>query len=81
MHRAVVSMTSDIAEGFVRKSYKDKAHFYNMSKGPLAESQDQLLISRDVGYLDNIKYNEVESNIIRVQMFLSKFIRKTESFI
>lgn len=76
MRRAAVSETSNIAEGFVRKSYKDKAHFYNMSKGSLAELQDQLLICRDVGYLDDVKYNEVELDIIRVQMIISKFIKK-----
>ncbi|MBD3281390.1 four helix bundle protein [Candidatus Uhrbacteria bacterium] len=81
MRRAAVSVTSNIAEGFVRKSYKDKAHFYNMSKGSLAELQDQLLISKDVGYIDELDYNKIETDLIRVQMILSKFIQKTESFI
>jgi four helix bundle protein len=81
MRRAAVSITSNIAEGFVRKSYKDKAHFYNMSKGSLAELQDQLLISKDVGYIDDVIYNKIEVCSIRVQMILSKFIQKTESFI
>ncbi len=81
MRRAAVSVTSNIAEGFVRNSYKEKAHFYNMSKGSLAELQDQLLISKDVMYLSEEKYNAIELDLIRVQMILSKFIQKTESFV
>jgi four helix bundle protein len=81
MRRAAVSVTSNIAEGFVRNSYKEKAHFYNISKSSLAELQDQLLISKDVMYLSEEKYNVIESDLIRVQMILSKFIQKTESFV
>lgn len=81
MRRAAVSVTSNIAEGFVRNSYKEKTHFYYMSKGSLAELQNQLLISKDVMYLSEEKYNAIELDLIRVQMILSKFIQKTESFV
>jgi len=81
MRRAAVSVTSNIAEGFVRKSYKDKVHFYYMSKGSLSELQDQLLISKDVEYLQKNVYEDVEQDIITVQKIISRFIQKTESFI
>ncbi|MBU2566075.1 four helix bundle protein [Patescibacteria group bacterium] len=81
MRRAAVSITSNIAEGFVRKSYKDKVHYYYMSKGSLSELQNQLLISQDVGYLQQGVCGDVERDIITVQKIISKFIQKTESFI
>jgi len=52
IRRAVVSITSNIAEGFNRKSIKDKTHFYVMAHGSVAEVQNQLLIARDVQYLE-----------------------------
>lgn len=81
MRRAAISVTSNIAEGFVRKSYKDKVHFYYMSKSSLSELQDQLLISKDVEYIDGDIFQEVEIDINTVQKIISKFIQKTESFI
>lgn len=37
IRRAVVSITSNIAEGFSRNSYKEKAQFYAMALGSLTE--------------------------------------------
>lgn len=51
IRRAVVSITSNIAEGFSRNSYREKLQFYSMALGSLTEVQNQLLIAKDVGYL------------------------------
>src|SRR3989344_224377 len=47
LRRAVVSITSNIAEGFSRFSYKEKIQFYSIAFGSLTEVQNQLLISKD----------------------------------
>jgi len=41
MRRAVVSVPSNIAEGFGRASSKEKAQFYYISKGSLSELETQ----------------------------------------
>ena len=51
MRRSASSGTSNIAEGFGRQTYKEKVQFYYMTQGSLTELKNQLLISRDVGYL------------------------------
>lgn len=51
IRRAGISITSNIAEGFSRATKTDKRHFYTMSQGSLTELQNQLLIARDVGYM------------------------------
>ncbi len=51
MRRAVISISSNIAEGFSRQSKADKAHFYTMAQGSLTELQSQMLIARGIGYL------------------------------
>lgn len=53
IRRAAVSITSNIAEGFGRSSYQEKAHFYSIALGSLTELQNQLILSRDVGYLSS----------------------------
>lgn len=49
--RAVVSISSNIAEGFGRFSAKDKQHFYSMAKTSLAELQNQLILAKDLEYI------------------------------
>lgn len=50
MRRSAVSITSNIAEGFSRGTNKDKTQFYYVAMGSLTELQNQMIISRDVGY-------------------------------
>ena len=56
MRRAAVSITSNTAEGFSRHSSKEKLHFYSMAHGSLTELQNQLLISKDVNYIENVDF-------------------------
>lgn len=48
--RAAVSITANIAEGFARKSLKEKIRFYNISQGSLEECRNFLILSRDLNY-------------------------------
>ena len=50
--RAALSVPSNIAEGFERKSEKEKANFLHYAKGSLGEVRTQLLIGIDIGYID-----------------------------
>ena len=52
MKSAARSTTRNIAEGFGRQGYKEKIQFYYLAQGSLTELKNQLLISRDVGYLN-----------------------------
>lgn len=51
MRRAAVSITSNIAEGFARRSNKEKLQFYAIARGSLVELESQLLVARDVSFL------------------------------
>jgi four helix bundle protein len=52
MRRASVSIASNIAEGSSRSSDKDFRRFLEMSMGSAYELETQLLISKELGYLD-----------------------------
>lgn len=52
MRRSAASITSNIAEGFGRQTYKEKIQFYYLAQGSLIELKNQILIAKDVGYLN-----------------------------
>ena len=54
MRRAAISIPANIAEGFKKRSQKDKANFYNISQGSLEELRYYLILAKDLGYYENI---------------------------
>lgn len=78
MRRAVVSITSNIAEGFSRQSYSEKVYFYSIAQGSNTELQNQLLIAKDVGYLNKDDFNETADQSLAVQRLLKGLIKKSK---
>ncbi len=75
--RAVVSVTSNVVEGFGRKTYKEKLRFYYIAQGSLIEVKNQLIISRDVGYLSNDNFNKLSKQSNVVHQLLQGLITST----
>lgn len=75
MRRAVVSITSNIAEGFSRKSAREKSQFYSIALGSLTEVQNQLIISKDVGYINIASFDEAVLLSITVSKLLNGLIK------
>jgi four helix bundle protein len=71
MRRSAVSVTSNIAEGFSRNTSKDKVQFYCTSHGSLTELQNQLIVSRDVGYLNKIDFDKMANQTILVHKLIT----------
>lgn len=51
IRRAMISVSSNIAEGSSRISPKDQAHFYHLAFSSLMEVLSQILISIELGYV------------------------------
>ena len=81
LRRAAVSITSNIAEGFSRQSYKEKLQFYSMALGSLTEVQNQLLISKDVNFIPKEEFDENSELTIVVSKLLNGLIKGTKSII
>lgn len=75
MERAVVSVTSNIAEGFGRQSLADKRHFYVMARGSAYELQNQLLIARDTNKINAQTFQTLAEESTRSLMLLHGLIR------
>lgn len=81
MRRCVVSITSNIAEGFSRHSYKEKLQFYSMALGSVTELQNQVLVARDVGYLSGEEFKEIAEQSIKVHKIINGLIKRSKSII
>jgi four helix bundle protein len=79
MRRCVVSITSNIAEGFSRRGNKEKIQFYYISLGSITELQNQLIISRDIGFLDEKTFKNIAEQTTVVQKIVNGLIRATKN--
>ena len=79
MRRAAISVTSNIAEGFGRRSLKEKTQFYYVAQGSLTELKNQLLIATDVGYLKPNLYKKMYEQACTAHKLLQGLLQKTRS--
>ncbi|MBI4090749.1 MAG: four helix bundle protein [Candidatus Komeilibacteria bacterium] len=79
MRRCVVSVSSNIAEGFSRQSYLEKAHFYSMSQGSVTELQNQLIIANDVHYISDELFQVTYEQSVKVHKLLNGLIKKSKA--
>ncbi len=67
MRRAAVSVAANLAEGFKRRTKRDKAHFYNTSQSSLEELRYYFILSKDLGFkVETSEINELFDHIGRM---------------
>ncbi len=75
MRRASISITSNIAEGFSRKTYKDKSQFYSIALGSVTELQNQTQIAYDVGLLSKAKFQDIDDMLLEVHKIVNGLLK------
>lgn len=81
LRRAVVSISSNVAEGFSRISYAEKIHFYSIALGSVTEVQNQMLVARDIEYVSQSDFLVTEQQSIKVHKLINGLIKSSRSFI
>jgi len=71
IRRSASSVTSNIAEGSGRNSFKEKSHFIEIAYGSLMEAFSQLQIAQDLGYVSQMEIDEIRPQFIHVAKMLS----------
>lgn len=79
LRRAVISISSNIAEGSGRTTPKDQAHFYTMAFGSLMEVLAQLDVACELEYLSKIEFENIELLINKEAKILSGLVAKRNS--
>lgn len=79
LRRAAVSVSSNIAEGFRRKSKDEKQRFYEVAQASLTEVQNQLLISHDISYIPKDTFIAISEHSVRVGRLITGLSRSAFS--
>ena len=75
MRRAAVSVLSQIAEGYSRKSIKDKKHFIEISIGSLFELESDIEVSYELRFISKIDYDILDKKRGEVGYLLDRFYK------
>jgi four helix bundle protein len=71
VRRSASSVTSNIAEGSGRNSFKEKSHFIEIAYGSMMEAFSQLQIAQDLGYITEEDIDAIRPSFINVAKMLS----------
>jgi len=74
LQRAVVSISSNIAEGAAKPSDAEFAHFLDTALGSAYEVETQLLIAKNVGYVSLEWYNSLTNELNEIERQITGLI-------
>ena len=79
IRRAVVSIPSNIAEGYGRKSTKEFIQFSTIAYGSLLELETQLILSKQLKFVEEIKFIRSEQLLEEISKMLRSMIMKLKA--
>lgn len=79
MQRAGISIMSNIAEGYERKTNKEFIQLLFIAKGSCGELRSQLYIALDLGYIEKEEFEKTNSKLETISKSLSGFIKYLSS--
>lgn len=78
LNRAVISIPSNIAEGWGRELSKNYLQFLRISRGSLMEVETMILISKNLGYINEENFKELNKEIEEVGKILQGLIKSVQ---
>ncbi len=74
IRRSVLSVSSNIAEGFERGAKKELIQFLYISRGSCGELRSQIHVAKNIGYLTDIEYHKLLDKCMLVSKQINGFI-------
>lgn len=76
MRRSASSIPTNIAEGCGRNSTAELNRFFVIAAGSSSELEYQLLLSKDLNYIDINAYNELKDEVVQIRKMIYSFCAK-----
>ena len=76
LRRAAASVPSNIAEGCGRGGERELSRFVSIAAGSASEVEYQLLLARDLGYLNSEQHQALDMYVNEVKRMLVSFLQK-----
>ena len=78
IRRSVLSVTANIAEGFGKRTYNEKVHYYYQAHGSLTETKNHLLLAKGYEYVSPESFNAVMDDLGDAHKLLIGLIQSTK---
>jgi len=79
IRRSAVSIPSNIAEGYGRKTTADYIRYLYIAYGSVCELETQILLSMDLGYIDSAVIEKIKDEIQQIERMLKGLIKSLEN--
>ena len=79
MRRAALSIPSNMAEGYGRKTISEYLRFLSIAYGSICELETQILLSGDLGYLDKDRLSKLPKGVGEVERMLQALIKSLKN--
>ena len=76
LRKSASSIPSNIAEGCGREGEKEFARFLSIAAGSASETEYQLLLAKDLGYMEPDLHSRLNEQVNDVKRMLNSFIQK-----
>lgn len=79
LRRSAASVPANLAEGCGRGSDGSFASFVQIAFGSACETEYHILLSRDLGYLEDESYTRLSRNVTQVKRMLTALLRTLQT--
>ena len=79
IRKAAVSVPTNIAEGFERRSRKEYLQFLNIAKGSAGEVRSLLRVALEIGYVERDVYDELKDASAKLSAYLFNHMKSIRS--
>lgn len=78
IRKAIISVSSNIVEGFEKNSNNEFIRFLKISKGSIGEVRNQLYLALAVNYINQNEFNNINKELEKLANQIGGFIRYLE---
>jgi four helix bundle protein len=79
IRRAIISVSSNIVEGFEKNNNNEFIRFLKIAKGSIGEVRNQLYIALAVNYINQEEFEKLNNELIELANQVGKFISYLET--